>query len=399
MASEKAPLLGATSSDINSVYNDNQDLHAHIKSDCVDVPSGNKEFRGWRSFSWRKLWAFTGPGFLMSIAYIDPGNLESDLQAGAQAKYQLIWVLWWSTAVGLFLQLLSARLGVVTGHDLAQVCRIHMPSKFRYVLWIMIELAIISSDVQEVIGSATAIYLLSGGVVKIWQGALITGLDTFTFLLLEQAGLRKLEAFFCLLIAVMCGTFGYMYGLISPDQGAIMTGLIVPECDTSAVPLAISVVGAVIMPHNLYLHSALVTSRSVDKTSVSKVKEANFYNAIESSIALLVSFVINLFVLAVFADICSSPTSCDSLEHAAYTLRAYFTHEYAHPSAALGQAVLIVFAVGILAAGQSSTMTGTYAGQVSMTGFINLKIKPWKRVAITRSLAMIPTLLFAVLGK
>eukprot|EP00911_Craspedida_sp_UC1_P002965 UC1_evm1s2163 len=177
-----------------------------------------------------------------------------------------------------------------------------------------------------------------------------------------------------------------------------MTGLIVPECDTSAVPLAISVVGAVIMPHNLYLHSALVTSRSVDKTSVSKVKEANFYNAIESSIALLVSFVINLFVLAVFADICTSPSSCDSLEHAAYTLQAYFTHDYAHPSAALGQAVLLVFAVGILAAGQSSTMTGTYAGQVSMSGFINLKIKPWKRVFITRSLAMIPTILFAVLA-
>ncbi|KAL5010791.1 hypothetical protein ScPMuIL_013096 [Solemya velum] len=172
-----------------------------ITDNHIRIPSSEKKF------SFRKLWAFTGPGFLMSIAYLDPGNIESDLQSGAIAKYKLLWVLMWSTVLGLVLQILSARLGCVTGMNLAKVCHKEYPKSVRITLWLMIEVAIIGSDIQEVIGSAIAINLLSSNVVPIWAGVLITGIDTFTFLLLESAGLRKLEALFGALITTMAASF------------------------------------------------------------------------------------------------------------------------------------------------------------------------------------------------
>ncbi|XP_077994125.1 metal transporter nramp1 homolog isoform X2 [Glandiceps talaboti] len=343
-------------------------------------------------FSFRTLWAFTGPGFLMSIAYLDPGNIESDLQTGATSGYKLLWVLMWSTVLGLVLQLLAARLGCVTGQHLAEVCHREYPKAPRLALWIMMEIAIIGSDIQEVVGSAIALNLLSNNKIPIWGGVLITGVDTFTFLFLENYGLRKLEAFFGALITTMAVAFAYMYITVQPDQVEIIKGTLIPWCDncTSAdVQIAVGTVGAVIMPHNIYLHSALVLSRVINRSQKHKVKEANKYYAIESAIALFVSFVINLFVVAVFAEaFFESETYTDpSLRKAG----VWIYDKY-------GEAMKIVWGIGILAAGQSSTMTGTYAGQFVMEGFIQLRWSKWKRVLLTRSIAMVPTVLIALLA-
>ncbi|KAG7494953.1 hypothetical protein JOB18_040837 [Solea senegalensis] len=364
-------------------------------------------------FSFRKLWAFTGPGFLMSIAYLDPGNIESDLQSGAKAGFKLLWVLLVATIIGLLLQRLAARLGVVTGMHLAEVCNRQYPTVPRIILWMMVELAIIGSDMQEVIGCAIALNLLSVGRIPLWAGVLITITDTFVFLFLDKYGLRKLEAFFGFLITVMAISFGYEYVLVKPDQGELLKGMFVPYC-AGCGPLqleqAVGIVGAVIMPHNIYLHSALVKSRDIDRKNKKDVKEANKYFFIESTVALFISFLINVFVVAVFAQafynktnmevnaVCNAtgsphtdlfPLNNGTLEVDIYkggvVLGCFF-----------GPAALYIWAIGILAAGQSSTMTGTYSGQFVMEGFLNLRWSRFARVLLTRSIAITPTLLVAI---
>uniref|UniRef100_A0A8C5LVW6 Solute carrier family 11 member 2 n=2 Tax=Leptobrachium leishanense TaxID=445787 RepID=A0A8C5LVW6_9ANUR len=375
------------------------------------VPIPEDERHTW--FSFRKLWAFTGPGFLMSIAYLDPGNIESDLQSGSVAGYKLLWVLLTATIIGLLLQRLAARLGVVTGLHLAEMCNRQYPKVPRILLWLMVEMAIIGSDMQEVIGSAIAINLLSVGIIPLWGGVLITIVDTFFFLFLDKYGLRKLEAFFGLLITIMGVTFGYEYIRVSPDQGQLLKGMFFPYCAGCGTPQleqAVGIVGAVIMPHNMYLHSALVKSREVNRSNKKEVREANKYFFIESSIALFISFIINVFVVAVFAEAffgktnlevyneCFNKTgphtglfsnNTDPLEVDIYkggvVLGCYF-----------GPAALYIWAIGILAAGQSSTMTGTYSGQFVMEGFLNLKWSRFARVILTRSIAITPTLLVAI---
>ncbi|KAI0209960.1 Natural resistance-associated macrophage protein 2 [Lamellibrachia satsuma] len=327
----------------------------------------------------------------MSIAYLDPGNIESDLQSGSIAKYKILWVLMWSTVMGLVLQLMSARLGCVTGLNLAEVCRREYSTVPRITLWIMVEIAIIGSDIQEVIGSAVAINILSNNHVPIWAGALITIADTFTFLFLESAGLRKLEALFGALITTMGAAFLYMYIMVKPDQGEIMKGLFFPwceDCDTAAVQQMVGIVGAVIMPHNLYLHSALVLSRAVDRKNKRRVAEANMYYTIESAIALFVSFLINVFVVAVFAAAFSGG------EYSQASIRNAGTWLYEK----YGLPMKIIWGIGILAAGQSSTMTGTYSGQFVMSGFLNINWSKWRRVLVTRTIAMAPTIVVAWLA-
>ncbi|XP_030584622.1 natural resistance-associated macrophage protein 2-like isoform X2 [Archocentrus centrarchus] len=374
----------------------------------VPIPESENQL-----FSFRKLWAFTGPGFLMSIAYLDPGNIESDLQSGAKAGFKLLWVLLVSTIIGLLLQRLAARLGVVTGMHLAEVCNRQYSTVPRIILWLMVELAIIGSDMQEVIGCAIALNLLSVGRIPLWGGVLITITDTFVFLFLDKYGLRKLEAFFGFLITVMAVSFGYEYVLVKPDQGELLKGMFVPYCaGCGPVQLeqAVGIVGAVIMPHNIYLHSALVKSREIDRKNNKEVKEANKYFFIESAIALFVSFLINVFVVAVFAQAfynksnmevnaeCNAtgsphtdlfPLNNGTLEVDIYkggiVLGCFF-----------GPAALYIWAVGILAAGQSSTMTGTYSGQFVMEGFLNLQWSRFARVLLTRSIAITPTLLVAI---
>ncbi|XP_078144382.1 natural resistance-associated macrophage protein 2-like isoform X2 [Centroberyx gerrardi] len=375
----------------------------------VPVPEEDSKM----GFSFRKLWAFTGPGFLMSIAYLDPGNIESDLQSGAKAGFKLLWVLLGATIIGLLLQRLAARLGVVTGMHLAEVCNRQYHTVPRIFLWLMVELAIVGSDMQEVIGCAIAFNLLSSGRIPLWGGVLITIVDTFVFLFLDKYGLRKLEAFFGVLITIMAITFGYEYVKVRPDQGQLLKGMFVPYCEGCGpvqLEQAVGIVGAVIMPHNIYLHSALVKSREVDRSNAKEVKEANKYFFIESAIALFISFLINVFVVAVFAEAFYGRTNIE-----VYNVcnESHSPHSHLFPldnqtlqvdiykggvvlGCFFGSAALYIWAVGILAAGQSSTMTGTYSGQFVMEGFLNLRWSRFARVLLTRSLAITPTLLVAI---
>nr|XP_045221180.1 natural resistance-associated macrophage protein 2 isoform X5 [Macaca fascicularis] len=283
----------------------------------------------------------------------------------------------------------------------------------RIILWLMVELAIIGSDMQEVIGSAIAINLLSVGRIPLWGGVLITIADTFVFLFLDKYGLRKLEAFFGFLITIMALTFGYEYVTVKPSQSQVLKGMFVPSCSgcrTPQIEQAVGIVGAVIMPHNMYLHSALVKSRQVNRNNKQEVREANKYFFIESCIALFVSFIINVFVVSVFAEAFFGKTNEQVVEvctntsspHAGLfpkdnsTLAVDIYKGGVVLGCYFGPAALYIWAVGILAAGQSSTMTGTYSGQFVMEGFLNLKWSRFARVILTRSIAIIPTLLVAV---
>ena len=389
-----------------------------------------------RRFSVRKLWLFTGPGFLMSIAYLDPGNIESDLQSGAKAGYTLLWILLSSTVLGFLLQRLALRLGVVSGKHLAEVCHERYPRVPRFVLWIMVEVAIIGSDMQEVIGTAIAFYLLSWdrdsetGRIPLYAGVLITITDTFIFLFLDKF-VRKLELFFGFLITIMAIMFGieFVIALNDPTSNPwdILKGLFVPTIpgDSDALEQAVGIIGAVIMPHNIYLHSALVKSREVDRSKNIKKRDANLYFTIESAIALSVSFIINVFVVSVFAEAFYTRyggnaqhilNECPVLRNvtddnedlyrrierlpANETLGDTLDVDLFQGGLFLGcefhMVAMYIWAVGILAAGESSTMTGTYAGQFAMEGFLNIKWPRWKRILFTRSIAIAPTLLVAI---
>uniref|UniRef100_A0A670YD07 Natural resistance-associated macrophage protein 1 n=1 Tax=Pseudonaja textilis TaxID=8673 RepID=A0A670YD07_PSETE len=397
--------------------------HTHTHTNSIDLHERSKFFNwdqsGMSYVSFRKLWAFTGPGFLMSIAYLDPGNIESDLQCGAVAGFQLLWVLLWSTILGLLCQRLAIRLGVVTGKDLGEICYHYYPKVSmnapRVLLWIMIEIAIIGSDMQEVIGTAIAFNLLSAGRIPLWGGVLITIVDTFFFLFLDKYGLRKLEAFFGLLIAIMAVTFGYEYVVVNPDQKEVLKGIFIPYCKNCGheqLLQAVGLVGAIIMPHNIYLHSSLVKTREVDRANQKAVKEANMYFLIESTIALFVSFLINLFVMSVFGQAFFQHSN---QEHDVCANQSLFLNQSIFPNfpennetvtvdifqggiilgCYFGPIALYIWAVGILAAGQSSTMTGTYAGQFVMEGFLQLRWSRFARVVFTRSFAILPTVFVA----
>ncbi|KAM5565799.1 metal transporter Nramp2-like [Rosa sericea] len=342
-------------------------------------------------FSWKKLWLFTGPGFLMSIAFLDPGNLEGDLQAGAIAGYSLLWLLMWATAMGLLVQLLSARLGVATGRHLAELCRDEYPKWAGLVLWFMAELALIGADIQEVIGSAIAIQILSNGFLPLWAGVLITASDCFLLLILENYGVRKLEGVFAVLIATMALSFAWMFVDTKPSGKELLIGILVPRLSSRTIRQAVGVVGCVIMPHNVFLHSALVQSRNIDPHKKGRVQEALNYYSIESSIALFISFVINLFVTTVFAKGFYGTKQADSI--GLVNAGQFLQEKYGgglYP-------ILYVWGVGLLAAGQSSTITGTYAGQFIMGGFLNLRLKKWLRALITRSFAIVPTIIVAII--
>nr|WNH25162.1 natural resistance-associated macrophage protein 4 [Fagopyrum tataricum] len=357
------------------------------KVQVIGIDEEDEDYHKTPPFSWKKLWLFTGPGFLMSIAFLDPGNLEGDLQAGAIAGYSLLWLLMWATAMGLLVQLLAARLGVATGRHLAELCREEYPNWARLLLWFMAELALVGADIQEVIGSAIAIKILSNGVLPIWAGVLITASDCFVFLLLENHGVRKLEAVFAVLIATMAISFAWMFGEAKPNGVELLAGLAVPKLSSKTIQQAVGVVGCIIMPHNVFLHSALVQSREIDRSKRGKVQEAINYYSIESTAALFISFIINLFVTAVFAKSLYGTAAANTigLSNAGY----YLQDKY-------GYSILYIWAIGLLAAGQSSTITGTYAGQFIMGGFLNLRLKKWIRSLITRSCAIVPTIAVAL---
>jgi len=381
-------------------------------------------------FSWKTLWIFTGPGWLMSMAYLDPGNLTSDLQQGAYTKYQLLWVLWWSTIAGWVLQVLSAKLGVVTGLNLAQMCRVKYPRWVAIMLFIQIEIAIIGADIQEVLGSAVAFKVLAD--LELWKGCVITAFTTFTFLAVAKVGVRILEWFFVFFIFIMTVCFMINWGEVQTNTGEFMFGWVVPEVAATALLQAVGIVGAVIMPHNLYLHSGLVQSRKIPRDDVHKVAVGNYYNAMESGIALLTSFFINTAVVCAFASEfydkgCATQNTGQAYacikESAIFastsTVAEATTNMYGACGTAgekrqcaqvglqlagealkgsLGSAAKYVWGVGLMAAGQAATMTATYAGQFVMAGFLDLDLPMWAVMMITRLCAIGPAVIIAIIA-
>jgi len=333
--------------------------------------------------SWlKRLLAFTGPGWLMSIAYVDPGNLEADLQIGAQFGYSLLWALFASTAVGLGMQLVAARLGCATKRHLAEHCRDAFNRPLRLFLWALTEMAIIGSDIQEVIGCSIGLELLAG--LSLAEGVLVTAFAAFIFLFLERLGTRPLELFFGILILVLALSMGRLFIVISPDDLAVLEGLTIPQLPKNALQQVVGMVGCVIMPHNLFLHSALVQSRVIQS---GEEEEAIRLFTVESTAAIITSLVINTFVVAVFAKGFYGKPGTEGIGLA--NAGSYLGEEFGHT-------MRIVWALGLCAAGQSSTMTGAYAGQWVMQGYLQLQVAPWKRALITRSMALVPCLMVAI---
>ncbi|KHN31883.1 Metal transporter Nramp6 [Glycine soja] len=344
--------------------------------------------------SWKNLFAYMGPGFLVSIAYIDPGNFETDLQSGAQYKYELLWIILLASCVALVIQSMAANLGVVTGKHLAEHCRAEYPRVPNFILWIIAEIAIVACDIPEVIGTAFALNMLFN--IPVWIGVLLTGLSTLMLLALQQYGVRKLEFLIAFLVFTIAACFMVELGYAKPDAKEVLKGLFVPGLKGSgATGLAISLLGAMVMPHNLFLHSALVLSRKIPR-SVQGIREACRFYMIESAFALMVAFLINVCVISVSGAVCNSSNlnaedqmSCQDLDlnKASFLLRNV-----------LGKWSSKLFGIALFASGQSSTITGTYAGQYVMQGFLDLRLEPWIRNMLTRCLAIVPSLIVAVIG-
>ncbi|KAJ9673556.1 hypothetical protein PVL29_023242 [Vitis rotundifolia] len=343
---------------------------------------------------WRKFLAFVGPGFLVSLAYLDPGNMETDLQAGANHGYELLWVVLIGLIFALVIQSLAANLGVITGKHLSELCRAEYPKYVKYCLWLLAEIAVIAADIPEVIGTAFALNILFK--VPVWAGVLFTGLSTLLLLGLQRYGVRKLEMLIAGLVFIMAGCFFAEMSYVKPPASRVIKGMLIPKLKGSAATTdAIALFGALVMPHNLFLHSALVLSRKVPN-SVRGVNEACRYFLIESGMALIVAFCINVAVVSVSGTICSvnnlSKENMDqcrdlNLNSASFLLKNV-----------LGGSSKVVYAIALFASGQSSTITGTYAGQYIMQGFLNLKMKKWLRNLITRCIAITPSLIVSIIS-
>ena len=299
---------------------------------------------------WRKAFSFLGPAYLISVGYMDPGNWATDLQGGSKFGYSLIWVLLMSNLMALLLQGLSARLGIVRGRDLAQANREEYPKFLNFVLYILAEIAIAACDLAEVLGMAIGIQLLTG-LPLIW-GVCITVFDTFLLLYLQKLGMRKMEAFVITLVAVIAGAFLVEIILAKPDIGEMAAGFIPTIPNKEALYIAIGIIGATVMPHNLYLHSALVQTRKIDRTNRG-IKQAIKFNRVDSAIALNIAFLVNAAILVLAAAVFFKTGNTEVAElHEAHRLLPGF----------LGNTAPILFAVALIAAGQSSTITGTLAG-------------------------------------
>lgn len=335
---------------------------------------------------WRRVLAFFGPAYLVSVGYMDPGNWATDLAGGSQFGYTLIWVLLMSNLMALLLQSLSARLGIVRGRDLAQANRETYPKHINYALYGLAEIAIAATDLAEILGMAIGIQLLSG-LPLIW-GVLITVLDTFVFLLLQRLGMRKMEAFIITLIAIIGVSFLIEILLAKPDLGQVVKGFVPHIPNDTALYIAIGIIGATVMPHNLYLHSALVQTRKI-KRDDKGIKRALKMNFIDSAIALNLAFFVNAAILVLAGKVFfeSGRTDVGEIKTA---------HELLKPM--LGSVAPVLFAVALIAAGQSSTITGTLAGQIVMEGYLRLRIAPWMRRLLTRLIAVIPAVVVILIN-
>ncbi|MDE1950044.1 MAG: Nramp family divalent metal transporter [Burkholderiales bacterium] len=325
---------------------------------------------------WRAL-GFVGPATMVSVGYMDPGNWATDLEGGARFGYQLLWVLLASNLMAMLLQSLAARLGIVGRVDLAQACRRHYARPVVWALWGLSEIAIIACDLAEVVGSAIALNLLFR--IPLAWGAVITGLDVMLILVLQHYGIRKLEAVVAALVFTIGACMGIEILLAQPDWGQVAGGL-VPQLDRRSLFVAIGIIGATVMPHNLYLHSSLVQTRRID-TSTRGLREAIRYNFIDTALALNIAFVINAAILVLSAS--------TFFTRGIVVTDLAQAHELLTPL--LGTTLAAsAFAIALLASGQSSTITGTLAGQVVMEGFVRLRLSPIKRRLITRAIAVVP---------
>ena len=335
-----------------------------------------------RTSVFRKILAFFGPAYLISVGYMDPGNWATDLAGGSQFGYTLLWVLLMSNLMALLLQSLSARLGIVTQRDLAQASRETYSKFINYILYFLAEIAIAACDLAEVLGMAIGINLLFG--LPLIQGVLITVLDTFLLLFLINKGMRKMEAFIIVLVAIIGISFLFEMIFAQPEVGSILQGLIPSLPNETALYIAIGIIGATVMPHNLYLHSSLVQTRKFDR-SKDGIKQALKYNFIDSAIALNLAFFVNAAILILAAA---------TFYKAGLHEVAEIQEAYKLLSPMLGSKwAPILFAVALIAAGQSSTITGTLAGQIIMEGYLNLRIQPWVRRIITRLIAIVPAVI------
>lgn len=334
---------------------------------------------------WRRIFSFLGPAYLVSVGYMDPGNWATDLAGGSKYGYSLIWVLLMSNLMALLLQGLSARLGIVRGRDLAQANRETYPKHVNFILWVLAEVAIAAMDLAEVLGMAIGIQLLTG-LPLIW-GVSITVLDTFLLLWLQRLGIRKMEAFIITLVAIIAICFLIQIVLAKPPLAEVATGFIPGLPDPTALYIAIGIIGATVMPHNLYLHSALVQTRKIDNTDLGK-KLAIKFNRIDTTIALNIAFLVNAAILVLAATVFFKTGNSDVGEiKEAHRLLPGF----------LGETAPVLFALALIAAGQSSTVTGTLAGQIVMEGYLSLRINPILRRLITRLVAIVPALIVIVI--
>ena len=325
---------------------------------------------------WRAL-RFCGPAAMVSIGYMDPGNWATGLEGGARFGYQLMWVLLASNLIAMLLQSLAARLGIVGRMDLAQACRAHYARPVVLALWLLCEVAIIACDLAELLGSAIALNLLFG--IPLAWGALITGFDVMLILVLQHYGIRKLEALIAVLVLTIGSCMAYEIILARPVWGAVASGF-VPRLDSASLLIAIGIVGATVMPHNLYLHSALVQTRRIEAHPAAQ-REAIRFNLFDTVLALTAAFFINASILALSAS--------TFFERGIVVTELRQAHELLSP--VLGSAFAsTAFAIALLAAGQSSTITGTLAGQIVMEGFVRLRMSPVARRLLTRAIAVVP---------
>ena len=350
----------------------------HIQKSLSDVHQSVDTTSG-KVRGWKKILAFIGPAYLVSVGYMDPGNWATDLQGGAQFGYKLIWILLLSNLIALVLQNMCARLGVVRQQDLAQANRQTYPKGVNFCLYILAELAIAACDLAEVLGMAIGINLLTG--LPILWGVMITVLDTFIFFFLQRLGIRRMEQFIIGLIAITGCSFLIELLLAKPDMQEVLTGFIPSSLNQSELYIAIGIIGATVMPHNLYLHSALVQTRKIKRTEKG-IKRALKFNAIDSTIALNLAFFVNAAILILAASVffSSGHRTVASLEDA-HTMLAPLLGSKLAPT---------LFAIALIAAGQSSTITGTLAGQIVMEGYLNLRLNPLLRRLLTRLIAIVP---------
>jgi manganese transport protein len=352
------------------------DVHASVK-----IPEG-------ASF-WRKMWAFTGPGLMVAVGYMDPGNWATDIAGGSQFGYTLLSVILLSNLFAMLLQHLSLKLGIATGRDLAQACREHYSKPTAVVLWVLCQVAIVACDLAEVLGSAIALHLLFG--LPLWAGVIITVLDVLLILYFQGRGFRVLESIVASLILIIFGCFAYEIFVSKPEATAVVAGLVPTGAiisNPAMLYVAIGILGATVMPHNLYLHSSIVQTRAYERNTQGR-RQAVRFATIDSTVSLFLAFFINAAILIVAAA---------TFHYSGNRQVADITdaHQLLDPILGVKWAS-ILFAVALLASGQNSTLTGTLAGQIVMEGFLNLRLKPWLQRLLTRSAAVVPALIVTLL--